>query len=168
MASDPARDNSLKAVATVRALLASGELNAEEDSRPDETIFRITTEGPTPKVIARILLDKQRFIVHFFFTRPAPPELRTKVAEYITRVNCGLIGGNLEMSFDSGTIRYKSSIDFTNVELPELLVRNVMLSAIENVEQLAMPLWDVLDEDAEPEAAAVTAGAREDAVRFEP
>jgi hypothetical protein len=168
MASEYARQNSLKAVEMLRTLFTNGELDPEEDSRPDETIFRITTEGPAPKIIARVLLDKQRFVVHFFFARPAPPELRSKVAEYITRVNCGLIAGNLEMSFDSGVIRYKSSIDFTNIELAELLVRNVMLSAMENVEQLAMPLWDVLDEDAEPEAAAGAAGAREDAARFEP
>ena len=152
----------------LRNLLTSGEHDFTEDSRPDEAIFRLNLEGPTPKVIARILLAKQRFIVHFFFKRDAPEELRDKVAEFITRVNCGLIGGNLEMSFDSGTIRYKSSIDFTNIELAELLVRNIMLSAMESLEQLAMPLWDVLDEDAEPEAAAIAAGAREDAARFEP
>ena len=80
-----------------------------------------------------------------------------KVAEFITRVNYGLIGGNLEMSFTDGMLRYKTAIDFTGVELPEILVRNAMLSAMENLETIAVPLWDVLDGSLEPEAAAAVA-----------
>jgi hypothetical protein len=158
----------MKAVAMVRVLLADGEFDAEEEHRPDETIFRFTVDGPTPNVIMRVLAGKQRFVVHFYFARTTPVNLRGKVAEFITRVNCGLIGGNLEMSFESGVIRYKAGIDFTNIELAELLVRNVMLSAFGNLEMVAIPLWDVLDEDATPEAAAAAAGAIEDAARFEP
>jgi hypothetical protein len=43
-----------------------------------------------------------------------------------------------------------------------------MLSAMETLEQVATPLWDVLDGDAEPAAAAAEAAPPEDAARFEP
>lgn len=169
MVSEHVRQNSRKAIETLRTFLTTKvHLAPQEESRLEETIFQMNMEGPTPKVVARILIDKERFIVHFYFTRTVPPELRAKVAEYIIRVNYGLIGGGLEMSFDNGTIRYKTGIDFTNIELAEQLVRNAMLSAIENIEQLVIPLWDVLDEDAEPEAAAAAAFPLQDVARFEP
>jgi hypothetical protein len=152
----------------LRALFKQPDVSFTEDSQPDQAVFRMTMEGPTPTVIARVLLSKQRLVIHFYFRRTAPAVVRAKAAEFISRVNYGLVDGNLQLSFDSGTIRYKSSIDFTNVELPELLVRNMMLSAMGNLERIMMPLWDVLDEDAEPAAAAGEVAPPEDAARFEP
>jgi hypothetical protein len=38
-----------------------------------------------------------------------------------------------------------------------VLVRNAMLSAMENLETIAVPLWDVLDGTLGPEAAAAVA-----------
>lgn len=154
MNSERARKNGLQAVEMLRTFLTRMGLDPKEETYPEVTAFRMMVEGPTPKVIARILVDKERFTVHYFFDRSAPPELRTKVAEFITRVNYGLVGGNLEMSFSDGTLRFKSSIDFTSIELAEVLVRNAMLSAMEDLETIAGPLWGVLDGDLEPEVAA--------------
>jgi|SRR5262245_70192 len=167
MTSERVQQNSQKAIEMVRSLLIAGNLDPQEESRPDQTIFRMVMEGPAPKSVVRILIDKQRYIAHFHFERAAPPELRGKVAEYITRVNYGLITGNLEMSFDTGAIRYRTSIDFTNIELPVQMVRNAMLAAMENIERIAIPLWDVLDEDAAPEAAAAVTSPPEDVAPFE-
>jgi len=44
----------------------------------------------------------------------------------------------------------------------------MMLSAMANLERIMMPLWDVLDEDAEPAVAACEVAPPEDAARFEP
>ncbi len=157
MSSERARNNGLQAVDMLRAFLTRMNFDPKEDAVPDCTAFSMRMEGPTPTVIARILVNKERFTVHYYFDRKAAPELRTKVAEFITRVNYGLIGGNLEMCFSEGMLRYKSAIDFTGIELAEVLVRNAMLSAMENLETIAVPLWDVLDGTLGPEAAAAVA-----------
>jgi hypothetical protein len=154
MSTERARTNGLQAVEMLRAFLTRMELDPQEETFPQGTAFKMTMEGPTPTVVARVLVDKERFTVHYYFDRRAPPEVLTKMAEFTTRVNYGLIGGNLELSFSDGTLRYKSSIDFTSVELAEVLVRNAMMSAMEDLETIAGPLWEVLDGDSEPEAAA--------------
>jgi hypothetical protein len=157
MSSERARKNGLQAVEMLRTFLMRMNFDPKEETFPEGSAFRMTMEGPTPTVIARILANKERFTLHYYFDRKAAPELRMKVAEFITRVNYGLISGSLEMSFSDGMLRYKSAIDFTGIELPEILVRNAMLSAMENLETIAVPLWDVLDGTLEPEAAAAIA-----------
>src|SRR5882724_1331779 len=105
--SERAQKNGRQAVEMLRGFLTRMKFESKEESYPGVIAFRMTVDGPTPKVIARILLDKERFTAHYFFDHSVPPERRSKVAEFITRVNYGLVGGNLEMSFEDGTLRYK-------------------------------------------------------------
>ncbi len=65
----------------------------------------------------------------------APEELRTAVAEFITRANYGLRIGNFEMDFDDGEIRYKSSIDFEGVQLDKPLIKNAIYPAVQTMDR---------------------------------
>lgn len=144
-------------VETLRRFLTEMELKFKEEPFPEGTAFRIEMDEPTPVAIARVLVDKERFTVHFYFPNPAPPESRMKVAEFITRANYGLVVGNFEMSFANGTIRFKTGIDFTNNELTERLIGNAVLSSMESLEPFSASLKSVIAGDMEPEAAFAAA-----------
>ena len=45
-----------------------------------------------------------------------------------------MVIGNFELHYDAGALRFKSSVDFTAVELSELLIRNAIVSAMDAVE----------------------------------
>ena len=160
MTSDRAKQNGLKAIETVREFLKKMELEASEETIPEGIAFRMALEGPTDECVVQILDEKERFIAHFNFKGTVPPELRMKVAEFITRANYGLIIGNFELNLNTGTLRYKSSVDFSSTELAEPFIRNAMISAMDNIEVFATPLADVLSGDMEPEDAYQDARAR--------
>ena len=117
---DAAR-NGLRAVDAVRNILTRTELNPTEERRSDRVVFHVSLDGPADQGIAQLLVDAERFVVHFIFTGVVPAKRRSKVAEFITRANWGLIEGNFEMDFDSGALRYRVGIDFSATELTEPL-----------------------------------------------
>ena len=45
------------------------------------------------------------------------------MAEFITRVNYGMVLGNFEMDYDDGEIRFKTSIDLEGAMLTDDLVK---------------------------------------------
>ncbi len=149
-----------QAVETVRTFLAEMGMDATEQSLPDGIAFHLALEGPADQGIAQVLEDAERFVFHFIFPGYVPPDRRAKVAEFVTRANWGLIEGNFELNMDTGALRYKVGIDFTYAGLPEPLVRNAMLSGMNNIELFAEALQSVIDGSAEP-AAAVAGVSRE-------
>jgi hypothetical protein len=119
------------------------ELAPEELRRPGLIAFLTVLDGPANQGNAQVLLDAERFLFHFIFDGYVEASRRLAVAEFITRVNWGLIEGGFELNFENGAVRYKVGIDFSNVELTEQLVRNAILSAMNNIEPVAVALIDV-------------------------
>ncbi|RME60536.1 hypothetical protein D6779_02000 [Candidatus Parcubacteria bacterium] len=65
--------------------------------------------------IADIQDDEEQVIFYSMIDDKAPEERRQAVAEFLTRANYGLRIGNFEMDFNDGEIRYKTSLDITNL-----------------------------------------------------
>lgn len=55
-----------------------------------------------------------------------PPNKRRHVAEFITRVNYGMVIGNFEMDYDDGEVRYKTSADVEGFDLPMPMIRHLV------------------------------------------
>ncbi len=56
----------------------------------------------------------------------APQDKRHKVAEFITRVNYGMVIGNFEMDYEDGEIRYKTSLDVEGSTLGASMIRQLV------------------------------------------
>src|SRR5262249_40881364 len=153
--SDQARDaaalaNSLKAVETIRGLLTDMQLNPKEETLSAGIALRVAFDGPADEGIAQVLTDAERFVFHFVFPGRVEETRRLKVAEYLARANWALIEGNFELNMQTGAVRYKVGIDFTHTELTEPLVRNAILSGMNNIELYAGGLELVREGRLEP------------------
>jgi hypothetical protein len=139
-----ARKNGLKAAETVEKVLKRFGWKPEETE--EEAVVRVDfSSHPIPLSEARAIVrvDVERFVFLFSFREHAQPKARPEVAEFITRANFGMTVGNFELDYDSGLIRFKSSVDFTHVELSELLVRNAILCAADVVDLYGNVLAEV-------------------------
>lgn len=64
----------------------------------------------------------------------APPDKRDAVAEFLTRVNYGIILGNFEMDYGDGEVRYKTALDVEGDEISDALLRNIVLANLQAME----------------------------------
>jgi hypothetical protein len=70
--------------------------------------------------------EQERFIFYSVMESNVPPETRDAVGEFITRANYGMIIGNLEMDYNDGEVRYKTSIDIEGGELTPGMIKSLI------------------------------------------
>jgi hypothetical protein len=132
---DRARKNGLKAAKTVQGVLKT--VGWEPEETDEEAVLRIdfsTDNTPVSDALAKVRVDIERFIFLINFRDQAAPKTRAQVAEFITRANYDMVIGNFELDYETGSVRFKSSVDFTEAMLSEELVRNAIQSAMDVVE----------------------------------
>ena len=142
---DRARKNGLKAFKTVKRVLT--KIGWEPEETEKEGVLRVdfsVDKIPIAEAIADVRVDYERFLYYLIFKNRALSKYRSETMEFVTRVNFDLVIGNFEFNLDEGLVRFKSSIDFTAVELTEPLIRDAIKSAMEAVEQYAGAIVDVM------------------------
>jgi hypothetical protein len=80
-------------------------------------------------------------------------EKKWPALEYLARANFSLIIGNFEIDFDSGEVRFKTSIDVEGDELTYALFKPVVYANLFLTERYLPGLQAVLFEDIMPRAA---------------
>ena len=111
---------------TVRELLEDRGWDVEEHR--EQSLLRILIEGRsgTWSCFVRTREHDGQITVHSICPRTAPEATRAAVAEFLTRVNYGLIIGNFEMDLEDGEVRYKTSIDVEDEPLSQTQMRKLM------------------------------------------
>jgi hypothetical protein len=140
-----AEKNGLKAFETVERVLTAVGWQPEETDY--EGVLRIDFSSdniPVSEGLADVRIEYERFLFYLSFRDRAPVKQRREVMTFLTRANYDLVIGNFEFNLDDGGVRFKSSIDFTNVDLSETLIRNTIRSSMDAVEQYADALVMVI------------------------
>lgn len=95
-----------------------GELDPCDDkwkySQPNEITFTAGVSGlecRIEKVRLTVVVNNRHTLVYTTLLQAVPEEKRSAVAEFITRANYGLPGGNFEMDWRDGELRYKVFLD---------------------------------------------------------
>ncbi|GAB1422396.1 YbjN domain-containing protein [Anaerolineales bacterium] len=97
---------------------------------PDSSVLSLGFKGHSGQwmCIAQSREEQQQFIFYSVCPLNVPEESRSRMAEFLTRVNYGTILGNFEMDFRDGEIRYKTSLDYEGSHLNEALIRQIVYS----------------------------------------
>ncbi|MCU0690852.1 MAG: YbjN domain-containing protein [Polyangiaceae bacterium] len=140
---EQSRRNSSQAFVTLERFLR--RLKWKPERIPKLTAWQVNfdDEGPICGCAAHILPDTERFVFFVQLNFHVPPEHRTQVAEFITRINYGTVIGNYELDLGDGEVRYRASLDFRGQELTENLVANAIASAMDATEDYVEALLAV-------------------------
>jgi Putative bacterial sensory transduction regulator len=142
---DRARENGLKALKTVEKVLT--QVGWEPMKTDLEGVLRVDFGGdniPIAEALADVRIDTERFLYYLNFRDRAPARNRNQTMQFITRANFDFVIGNFELNLDDGCVRFKSSVDFTEAELSETLIRNAILCAMDAIERYAEVLVEVM------------------------
>jgi hypothetical protein len=138
MRENSAPPNAQRAVDTLRKVLIEIGWEPQED---DQTASFVVDLGPphlpVASAFAAISTDLEQFVFFVNFGLAVASGRRDEVAKLIARVNWDLTVGNFEIDYEDGHLRFKSSVNFRNAELSEMLIRNTILSAMNAVERYA-------------------------------
>jgi hypothetical protein len=93
----------------------------------DRSALRLPFQGRNGKwsclAHARVTAALEQLLFYSVLSLNVPDEKRQAVAEFITRANYAMAIGNFEMDFSDGEVRFKTSLDATDVELTADLIR---------------------------------------------
>lgn len=85
-----------------------------------------------------------------------------EVTEFIARANDGLIIGNFELSYTTGQLRFKTSIDVEGETLGRLVVKHLIYDNMFTMDRYLPAFYNVLENQATPIQAIAHAEARQD------
>lgn len=108
---------------------------------------------------ARVREEENQFVCYSDFSVKVPEDKRIAMAEFLTRINFGLIIGNFEMDFEDGELHYKTSIDVADDRLTQALVKQLVYTNIRTTDEYFPGIMAVISDNASPiEAVALVEG----------
>ncbi len=93
---------------------------------------------------AQIVVNLEQFLFYVVAPVHVPEELRSSVAEFITRANFGLRIGNFEIDYSDGEVRYKTALDFEGETLTPAWIRNTIYPAVTTMDRYFPGLMKVI------------------------
>ncbi len=125
----------------------------------DKPVIRAGYRGErgTWVCFARVDEENQRFLFHSIMGLNIPLQFRPAVVEYLTRVNYGLPIGNFEMDFDTGDVRFKTSVETPERELTVSMVRVLVYANVRNMDHYFPGVLSVVHGGLSPAAALARA-----------
>lgn len=110
-----------------------------------------------------VWIDEEKQVITFYSapSERVPDHKRATMAEFITRVNFGLALGNLEMSHESGEVRFKTAADVEALRpIPALFLKNLIYTNVYSLDHLYPGIRAVFHDDATPAEAAAKVALR--------
>lgn len=93
------------------------------------------------------------FLFYSVVAVEVPEERRPAVAEFITRVNFGLVTGNFEMDWNDGEVRFKTGIELSGVTPTTELVVALVQPNLAAVQRYQPGLRMVISGETDPDSA---------------
>ncbi len=100
---------------------------------------------------ANTRVEQQQFIFYSVCPIKTPDDKRLAMAEFISRVNSGMVIGNFEIDFSDGEIRYKTSIDVEGDKLSFALINQLVYANVTTMDEYLQGIMSVIYGDLSPE-----------------
>jgi len=93
---------------------------------------------------------QQKAVFYSICPRIAPVKRRNAIAHFITLANHGLVIGNFELDFQSGEIRYKTSIDVTEDRLTSALLQPLVYTNVAMMDKYLPGILAITNDNCSP------------------
>ncbi len=82
-----------------------------------------------------IYINENDYNVYIILNSKAEKKYYSNISEFLHRANYGLRDGNFEMDYRDGEIRYKSFVNFKNIEISEDVVDESIMVGVAMIER---------------------------------
>lgn len=98
-----------------------------------------------------ILLEDNFYNVYMVMNNKVEEKYLPVVAEFLHRANYGLKDGNFEMDYRDGEIRYKSFVNFKNIDVSEEVIGESIIVGATMIDRYGKGLLKLMLGDESPE-----------------
>jgi hypothetical protein len=145
----------------VRALQAVATFFTEDgwsfEPMPDRPILRLPFQGKGGRwncyAQIRVTRDVEQILFYSVLPLNVPADKLPAIAEFITRANYGMALGNFELDFNDGEVRYKTSLDVTETEITDSMLRPLIYTNVLMMDKYMSGLMAVVYADMSPAEA---------------
>ncbi len=119
-----------------------------------QSALRLAFEGKNGKYdcYAQAREQQKQFVFYSVCPIKSPEQKCGAVGEFISRANYGMIIGNFELNFDTGEVRYKTSIEIEE-DFSSVLFRRLVYTNVTMMDEYLPGIRSVIDNDVLPEEA---------------
>ena len=97
--------------------------------------------------------EQAQFLFYSVYPTIIPEHQRLAIAEYLARANYGLVQGNFELDFDSGEIRYKTSLDITHLAINSNVIQHLVYTNITITDHYFPGILAILEQELDAKTA---------------
>jgi hypothetical protein len=115
------------------------------------------------RMIALALESDLQLVFYSMLPFKVQMDRRAAIAEFIDRVNYGLVMGNYELDWNDGDIRFKTSMGVAGIDPPTQLLTQVVMFNLITFDHYLPALQAVIAGDLSPSEAVLTAESAETA-----
>ena len=145
----------------LRALQAVSAFFTEDgwsfEQMPERPILRLPFQGKGGRwncyAQIRVTRDVEQILFYSVLPLNVPDDKLGAIAEFITRANYGMALGNFELDFNDGEVRYKTSVDVTDAEITNNLLRPLIYTNVLMMDKYMSGLMAVVYADMSPAEA---------------
>ncbi|MCP2730152.1 YbjN domain-containing protein [Limnofasciculus baicalensis] len=121
----------------------------------EQPSLRLAFEGKNGKwtCYAKAREKQRQFLFYSICPITAPKNKRKTLAEFITRVNSGMVIGNFELDFDSGEICYKTSLEIHSDLLSFALIKSLVYPNVRMMDKYLPGIQSIIFDKITPESA---------------
>lgn len=119
----------------LKEYIKAQDWRADIDKKANEIVFSIRGENGQFTCIAFVEEKETIFSFYSICTVFVPESKRPSFAEFLTRVNYSRIIGNFEMDFDDGEVRYKTSLDYQDINVNSTVIGNLINANIVSMDK---------------------------------
>lgn len=114
-------------------------------------LSRINMNGVLGYLRIRISVREGSYTVYAILNSTPESEFYGKVAEYLHRANYGLYNGNFEFDYRDGEVRYKTFVNFDEIQLSMDVIAESIIIPLLMFEQYGKNLLRIMMGDGNPE-----------------
>ena len=145
-----AHPNSIRAFDTLGAFLEEDEWYPQRAEGWYGYWVHYTGSNAELRCFTQIRLETETLLIYAMSPVRVPEAYRAAVADFTARANYGLNIGNFELNMDDGRLRFKSSLDFEDVDLSPELIRNAIYPAVRTLNTYLPGVFRVIYAGANP------------------
>jgi hypothetical protein len=121
----------------------------------NKSALRAGFRGERGTWICHVQVDEinKRFLFYSLMGMFIPQQYRGAVLEYLSRINSTLQVGNFEMDFETGDVRFRTSVETPDGELSLSLVRSLAYINVHTIDHYFPGVMAVIHGGLSPEAA---------------